>query len=82
MPDCHVETFRDGRRAGCWRAAAVHTATGRRLYQTWPYRTEAAACARARLWLAEQYARADAGLPFADPDAGDRKPGTGKGKEN
>jgi len=57
MADCHVETYRDGadRTCGMCRAQAVHTATGRVLYTTWPYSSEASAIDRARRWLREEY---------------------------
>jgi hypothetical protein len=70
MVDCHVETYRDGSdhtygmyRAhytyGTWRAQAVHTATGRVLYTTWPYSSEASAMDRARRWLREEYEKVE-----------------------
>ena len=58
--DCHVETYRDARSEGHHRAYAVHTATGRVLYVTWPYRDENAAHRAAWKWLRNQYAKADA----------------------
>lgn len=55
--DCHVETYRDGaeRTYGMHRAQVVHTATGRVLYVTWPYASEASAIDRARRWIQEEY---------------------------
>lgn len=57
MADCHVETYRDALQAGMHRAYVIHTATGRVLYTTWPYRSESSAEARARRWLREEYLR-------------------------
>lgn len=59
--DCHVETYRDGadRSYGMYRAQAVHTATGRVLYVTWPYSSEASAIDRARRWIREEYEKAE-----------------------
>lgn len=69
MGECHVETYleRSHRQAaGQWRAVAVETASGRRLYETWPYADEAAARRRARRWLRDEYGRAGFGPLFDD----------------
>ncbi|HUX01939.1 MAG TPA: hypothetical protein VMY35_13265 [Phycisphaerae bacterium] len=62
MADCHIETFLEQgwrRAAGMYRAQAVHTATGRVLYVTWPYASKQSAIDRARRWLRQEYARAE-----------------------
>jgi hypothetical protein len=66
VPDCHVETYRDARQDGLWRAYAVHTASGRVLYVTWPYADEQSASARAGRWLREEYGRAESLELFED----------------
>lgn len=68
MADCHVESHieRGGRTvaAGMWRATVVHTASGRVLYETWPYGRERTALDRARRWLRQEYQKHDAGPLF------------------
>lgn len=70
MEGCHVETYleRSHRQAaGQWRAVVVHTASGRALYETWPYGRERTAIDRARRWLRQEYRKRDAG-PLFGPD--------------
>ena len=55
MSDCHVETYVDADADGMHRAAVVHTATGRTVYVTWPYRSEKSAVYRAWRWLRDEY---------------------------
>jgi hypothetical protein len=59
MPDCQIDTYREGSGGLVHRAIVVHTATGRTLYTTWPYGSEASAIGRARRWLAEEYQRVE-----------------------
>lgn len=62
MPDCHVETYveRWWRQASmAWRARVILTASGRVLYETWPYRSETSAIDRARRWILEERRRVE-----------------------
>ena len=63
MSDCHVVTFMERAfRAGLgtcyYRGSAVHTASGRVLYVTWPYASQASAAARAARWIQAEHERA------------------------
>jgi len=62
--DCHVETYRDNGLFGKHRECAIHTASGRTLYVTWPYASEDSARQRARRWLREEYEKNDVGRLF------------------
>lgn len=60
--DCHIETFMERAwraRAEHYRASVIHTASGRVLHVTWPYRSEHAARQRAGRWIREQYRQAE-----------------------
>lgn len=60
MADCHVETHIERpkrKKRGLWRASVIHTASGRQLYETWPYAVEGSAIERARQWIREEYRR-------------------------
>lgn len=73
--DCHIETHIE---AGTLkhRASVVHTETRRVLYVTWPYASEQAAMARARRWMALEYARSQEPGLFAEE--GNRQQATGR----
>ena len=53
--DCHIDTWIDKNHRQ--RAAVIHTASGKRVYTTWPYAAEASAVYRAWRWLRDEYAK-------------------------
>ena len=55
--DWHIETYRAYGLVGKVRAVVIETATGRQLYVTWPYASEAAAVERAEGWVRQEGAR-------------------------